>query len=118
MFKVVIKLFEPAVHLDRVRKEQLADPFNHPDRYRLSLGLMEVLDGVPYCKESRKKDFYAFPDNFCPRYLGEYPAIILGLNGSELFGEDRFLQYDRTPVILPSVFNLPLPLIKKLRERD
>ena len=91
---VIIKRFEPATHLFCEQREFLESRFNYPDRYRLPVAFMEIRDGIPYCKELGRNGSFAFPDNFCPFYLGQYPAVILGETDLEPTTRDWFLPYD------------------------
>ena len=96
-----VKRFEPAYNRFTDTPESLTNSFNHPDRYRISLVMTQVEDGVVYCQEPGRQGSFPFPDNFCPMYLGEYPAVILRYLTPEeeqekhLFQEDQFIPFTK-----------------------
>jgi hypothetical protein len=64
----------------------------HPSRYALQNAWMKVEGGIPHCLLVGGEGWFAFPDNFCPRFLGEYPAIILGeIDKCRVDEADRFI---------------------------
>jgi hypothetical protein len=67
---------------------------HHPSRYTLKNAWLKIEDGIPFCNQVGSVGWFAFPDNFCPRFLGEYPAIILGqIDKGRACEEDRFIAY-------------------------
>jgi hypothetical protein len=90
---VEVKYFEPAKgNQDTVLK--LDGKTTHPDRYRFSNCWAEERSGVLHCCLVGAEGWFSFPDNFCPRFLGEFPAVILGEIDPSRSGEaDRFIAY-------------------------
>ena len=93
---VLIKRFEPA-------QEKFGAPpsvsgmFSNPDRYRISVAEAQEKDGILWCREIGRSGSFPFPDNFCPLYLGEYPAVIAKILDDDscrlLFEVDKFFEY-------------------------
>ena len=98
---VLIKRFEPAQSKFGA-PPTLSGMFSHPDRYRLSVAEANEMRGVLWCQELGREGRFPFPDNFCPNYLGEYPAVIVGVldnpGDRHLFKVDKFIEYSsRSP---------------------
>jgi hypothetical protein len=87
---VEVKYFEPA----KGDSHDLEGHLSHPDRYRYANCWLEVKDGIKHCSVIGGQAFFSFPGNFCPKFLGYFPAVILREIDTDRAGEaDRFELY-------------------------
>jgi hypothetical protein len=90
---VEVKFFEPAQG-NQNKIVELDGILEHPDRYHYSNCWVEERSGVLHCCVVGGQGWFPFPDNFCPRFLGYFPAIILGeIDRSRTDEADRFVAY-------------------------
>jgi hypothetical protein len=68
-----IKYFEP--EQGDQSKATLSGRNNHPARYRRVNCWGEMRNGTMHYCLVGSQGWFAFPDNFCPIFLGEFPAI-------------------------------------------
>ena len=108
---VLIKRFEPAQNKFGA-PATVSGMFSHPDRYRISVAEAKEMNGILWCREVGREGRFPFPDNFCPNYLGEYPAVIAKIldnpDDRHLFEVDRFIEYShQSPekMVLASMLN-------------
>jgi hypothetical protein len=87
-----IKYFEP--EQGDQSKATLSGRNNHPARYRRANCWREMRDGTMHYCLVGSQGWFAFPDNFCPMFLGEYPAVVLGeISVDRAMEGDRFEEY-------------------------
>jgi hypothetical protein len=90
MILVEVKYFEPA----EGDSDDLEGHLSHPDRYRYANCWAEEQDGITYCTHVGGQGHFPFPDGFCPRFLGYYPAVILGeIDEARTHERDRIVAY-------------------------
>jgi hypothetical protein len=90
---VEVKYFEPAKG-NQDNAVKLDGYLAHPDRYRYSNCWVEERSGVLHCCVVGAEGWFPFPDNFCPRFLGSFPAVILSeIDRSRADEADRFTAY-------------------------
>lgn len=84
----LIKIFEKAK--EKFKEDipcELDSLFHHPDRYRVTLVFAELRDdNILYCRVTGGQGDFPFPDNFCPEFWGDSPAVFL-----------RYLKEDESP---------------------
>jgi hypothetical protein len=88
-----VKYFESEISRSHI-EPKLDSRLSHPDRYRYANCWGEYRSGVLHCCLVGSEGWFPFMDNFCPRFLGEYPAIVLGkIDSSRSMECDRFVEY-------------------------
>lgn len=92
---VEIKYFQPE-EIVRGYTSDLKSRYSHPDRYVYANAWCELRQGISFCQEVGREGWFRFRDNFCPRFLGEYPAIILGE-----IDQERYMEADRYEEVEP-----------------
>jgi hypothetical protein len=87
-----IKYFEP--EQGDQSKATLSGRNNHPARYRRVNCWGEIRNETMHYGLVGAEVWFAFPDNFCPMFLGEFPAIVLGeISVDRKMEGDRFEEY-------------------------